>query len=190
MKKKVVAITASSFVLAALPVVGVFAADVTTATDTINVTVSPSCTLGVTEGKAVTGTVANGTTKEDLAGSTFSISCNDASGWHLTAVGAGTNKEDDVAALATAGGAQSISTSATISAETSSWGFKLAGTGVEKTYQSFAAVPKTATTVAKGTTTVAANEITTTYGVGISASQAAGTYSGKVTYVLAKGAGE
>lgn len=190
MNKKVITAVVSSTALAALPVAGVFAADVTTATDTINVTVNASCTLGITEGKAVTGTVANGTKKEDLAGSTFSISCNNASGWHLTAVGAGTNKEDDVAALATAGGAQSISTSATISTETSSWGFKLAGTGVEKTYQSFAAVPKTATTVAKGTTPTAANEITATYGVGISATQAAGTYSGKVTYVLAQGAGE
>ena len=43
---KKLAIIASSAALAALPVVGVFAADTTTVSDTVKITIDETCTLG------------------------------------------------------------------------------------------------------------------------------------------------
>ena len=187
MSKKALAIATSSLVLAALPVVGVFAVDTTTVTDNISITVPKTCTLGVAEGKTVTGEISNGNTNLTLGGSELSITCNDGTGWNLTAEGAGSGSDK----TQLINGEFNIPTPASTPATTSSsWAFKLNGTGVQETYQSWAAVPATATTVAKGESAVSGNSITITYGVGIDADQEAGTYKGAVKYVLAKTAGE
>ena len=187
MNKRVLAVTASAFALAAMPVVGVFAVDTGTVTDNITITVPETCTLGEVSTKEVTDTVSNGTTKDSLAGNVLSITCNDGTGWHLTAEGAGSG--DDKTQLTT--GTYTIDTAASAPSESSSsWAFKLNGTGTVADYQKWAAVPSSATTVAKGTTAVSGNGITITYGVGIDADQEAGTYKGAVKYVLAKTAGE
>ena len=88
---KKLAIIASSAALAAMPVVGVFAADTTTSTDTITVTVNPTCTFatGGDLDKSVSATLSAGEASGDLEGSTFKVNCNDAKGWELKAVGAG-----------------------------------------------------------------------------------------------------
>ena len=190
MNKRVLAVTASAFALAAMPVVGVFAkeGDVTTLEDTINITVDASCTLGTAAGKTINETVSNGTTKDNIAGSKFTITCNDGTGWHVSAKGSGTN--GTATQLATTGGAYTIDTNASFSSSVSGWAFKVAGTGAEETYQNFAAIPGEDATIAKGTSPVVEQDLTVTYGVGIDADQQAGTYEGKVTYTLAQGPGE
>ena len=168
MSKKALAIATSSLVLAAMPVVGVFAVDTTEVTDNITVTVPETCTLGEVSTKEVSAEISNGNTNTSMAGNTLSITCNDGTGWHLTAEGAGSGADKT----------QLINGEFNIP------------TGVQETYQGWAAVPATATTVAKGESAVSENSITITYGVGIDADQEAGTYKGAVKYVLAKTAGD
>ena len=193
MNKRVLAVTASAFALAAMPVVGTFAkeGDVTTISDEIEITIDPSCTLGTANGQKVTKNIANGTKDEALSGSKFSVTCNDGTGWNITAVGAGA--ESHTTDLLSKEGDYTIPTSATIGTDASGWGFKLTGSteasDVEETYQSFAAVPSSATKVAGGSAPVDSHEISVTYGVGVDAEQQAGTYTGKVTYVLSNGPG-
>ena len=101
MKKSIIAAGAASVALAAMPIVGVFAADGTlTQTDTVVVTVSSACSLA-TSGDSVTpdastytATIANGGYNTAIAGSTFTITCNDTGGWKLNAIGAGTANGD------------------------------------------------------------------------------------------------
>ena len=185
---KKLAILGASAVLAAMPVVGVFAADTTTVTDTIDITVDASCTLGITEGAKATKNVANGSKTEDLSGSSFSITCNDGSGWNVTAQAKA--KNEGTAGSLTAVGGESIASNASFSETQSGWAFKLTGAHAEETYQKWAVVPSTATVVAKSSNTTSEDSLAVTYGVGIDATQAAGTYSGEVTYVLATGTGE
>ena len=189
MNKRVLAIAASAATLAAMPVVGVFAkdGDVQNVVDTINVTVEPSCTLGAEATKTASATVSNGTTKEDIAGSVFSITCNDGSGWHVTAQGTGEESHETQLWSSTA--SKGIATSSTISNATSGWAFKFVGTGVTEGYTDFKEIPSEATKIASGSSAVSGQSLSVTYGVGIDATQPSGTYSGKVTYVLATGAG-
>ena len=187
MNKKVLAIAASAVTFAALPVAGVFAADTTTVTDTIDVTVDPSCTLGITEGAKVTKNVSNGTKTEDLSGSAFSISCNDGTGWNVTAVAKAKNSGTAGNLTSTTGA--TIATNKAFSDSVSGWAFKLTGGKAVETYQAWANVPTVETVVAKDSSTASAESLSVTYGVGINATQAAGTYSGEVTYTLATGPG-
>ena len=181
---KKLAIVGASALLAALPVVGVFAADTTTVTDSVTITIDETCTLGTDlSGATVNKTMTNGSKEESLEGSKFSISCNDAGGWKLEAVGAseGTSKT----AMKGAKGTNSIPTGTSIDGSTSAWAFKAAGTGVETTYsESFASIPDTATKIAGGESPVSENSVDITYGVSVSNEQAADTYTGKVTYTL------
>ena len=184
---KKLAILGASAVLAAMPVVGVFAVDTTTVTDNISISVPKTCTLGVAEGKTVTGEISNGNTNLTLGGSELSITCNDGTGWNLTAEGAGSGSDKTQLINGEFNIPTVVSEPATTS---SSWAFKLNGTGVQETYQDWAAVPASAQVVAKDTKAVDKNKVTVTYGVGIDADQEAGTYTGAVKFVLAQGAGE
>ena len=71
---------------AAFPVVGVFAASGTTVTDTVQVTIEDSCTITTTNASnTYSATMTNNQLKSDLGSTSMTITCNDASGWHLTA---------------------------------------------------------------------------------------------------------
>ncbi len=199
--------------MAALPFAGVFAANADgtlTQTDTVIVTVDSACSIETTAGTGgtldydttdptqvvgatYTATIANGQENTAIEGSTFTVTCNDTGGWDLNAVGAGeatghvnymkasTNKTTDD--IATADGTPSGS------ASTSSWAFSLAAGGdnaptITTGYTGFKAVPATSQKVATGTSTYGDSTVTATYGVGISETQSAGTYTGKVQYTL------
>ena len=183
---KKLAIIASSAALAAMPVVGVFAADTTTSTDTITVTVNPTCTFatGGDLDKSVSATLSAGEASDDLAGSTFKINCNDAGGWKLNAIadGEGTTKSD----LKGATGDNKIATGTTFSGATSAWGMKIGGTGgeVQDGFTTYKAVPTAETKVVQNTSASDEAEITTSYKVYVSGDQAADTYTGKVKYTL------
>ena len=94
MKKALIA-GAASAVLAAMPVVGVFAtpADVQKVTDTINLTVTKTCKMQaeaaaktIELGSGAAGSTLDGESESDgEAGSTITITCNGSSGWNLNA---------------------------------------------------------------------------------------------------------
>lgn len=183
----------------------VFAADGDlTQTDTVIVTVDSACSLA-TSGSSITpdpstytATIENGQANTAITGSTFTITCNDTGGWDLNAIGAGTatgsvakmdaSTNVDADDIATADG--------TPTGAASTWAFKVAKGGTDQGnitittgYDGFKAVPTASTKIATGTSTAGNSTITATYGVGISATQSAGDYTGKVQYTLAHPAG-
>lgn len=176
----------SAAALAAMPLLGVNAAT-NTQTDTVSVNVVAACSMtvsGSNVGQA--GDLQPGSKKEDIVGSTMNISCNNAAGWKLTAVGG----DGKTASTTMTGTGTPIPTGTAIDGSTSNWAFKVAGStnvtiGADYTGGTFKAIPGEAKQIAGATKTVSGETVTITYGVSISKLQAAGTYTGKVTYTLA-----
>ena len=194
MKKLVIA--ASSVALAAMPVVGVFAADKDlTQTDTVIVTVDTACSLA-TSGSSLDPastyrtTIANGQADTNITGSTFTVTCNDDGGWEMYAYGSGTSTDQSQMTASTSAD-DNISTGTTLDGSVSDWAFKVAGANgatIQGSYGNFSLIPNGETNkvkIAKGTTTTTTATVSATYGVGISSTQEAGTYTGKVSYLLA-----
>ena len=180
--KKLVTLGASAIV-AALPVAGVFAATGTTVTDTVQVTINSACTIESSQAaNTYSATMTNGQLKSNFGSTTMSISCNDAAGWHVTAVGSGADATNKTAMNATGAGTD-IATGTATSGATSNWAMKVTG-GTATGFTTFSAVPSSATDVAKSTVATSQSEIVTTYQVFISATQQADTYTGQVTYTL------
>ena len=192
MKKSLIATGAASLALAAMPVFGAFA-DVT---DTVILTIQSSCTVGqntATTGAGKTITESNAVNSQlytydvdGSAGGTLKVTCNDASGWNVKAVGSSTGSDKTVM-VPTASGTPIITDTAT-SGATSNWMFKVAGTGTVSGYQSWSKIPATATKVATSNAAASENAINTGYQVWVSATQQADTYTGSVTYTVAQGA--
>ena len=182
--KKSLSVGIATLALATMPAFSAFANEV----DTVNVTVSPSCTLarqayssgGVTNNtshkngtdgtwsttsgeNSLSTTRSNGTVTTALGTSQFKVVCNNAAGYKVT-----------VATTALTTGSLSIPANTTYSASISGWSpltgtTKIANGG----------------TVQTESTTTAGSTFEVGYGVGISTTQAAGTYSGTATYTLA-----
>lgn len=214
---KKLAIVASSVALAAMPVVGVFATDTRTVTDTLDVTVNDTCTM---TNNYVAGSTGNawGTKTTDETGTyfadantwtatlnnsdaktspvhTLAITCNKTSGWTL--------KAKNAAALSTSYGG--TATEDTIGYSTSAQ----AGTegyyvGIAKTAGSDAdaelnnvsngkmsdqseAIGAGGTIFSKEGSTATAS-LDITYTVATSATTEAGNYTGDVVYTLAPAA--
>ena len=192
MKKSLIVTGVAAVALAAMPALGAFA-DVT---DTVTITINGACSVGGTTattgaGVSLSETMTNGSTKvwdaDGTTGGKLVVSCNDASGWNVKAVGASTGSSNT--AMTPTGSGTPIATGTATSGATSNWAFKVSGTGAVAAYTSFAAVPGTATKVAGGSGAVSENEIYTGYQVYVSATQQADTYTGKVTYTVATGVG-
>lgn len=198
---KKLAIAGASLALAAMPVLGAMADSVV---DTVQVTINSACTLedtsggtGTTSARTYSTTLQNGGTKTWAAGQTgengggvITVSCNNASGWHMTAVGSSelVNGNDSVTKMAPdASGKNPIATSATDTAD-SYWAFQVTGSSSESAYNSFTAIPSTATKVAGTSGAVSGEVVNVGYKVHVSTTQQAGTYTGKVTYTVNTGA--
>lgn len=181
MKKSIIAAGAASAVLAAMPVLGVFA-DTMTITDTIQVTVSSSCTMATADGSSTTVagatytgsgapgdlvTVATGTGVDPTS---IDIQCNANNGYTLTPT---------FSALSNGTAAHNIAygTGATEAA---------AGSKTWTAYYSLNGAAATAfgTSAISGGATMTDN-YTFSYKVGLSNDQATGTYQGTAQYVLA-----
>jgi len=196
---KKLAIAGAAVALAAMPMVGAFA-DVT---DTVILTIQSSCTVGqstATTGAGKTMTEANAQNShlytfdaDGTAGGTIKVTCNDASGWHIKAVGAGTGS--DITAMAPQTNTNPDIDTGTDTSGDSQWAFKVAaasgqqGVTIASPYNAFAEVPATATKVASGTAPISEGAINTGYQVWVSATQPADTYTGKVLYTVATGVG-
>ena len=204
MKKSLIAVGATSLALAAMPILGTFA-DVT---DTVTVTISSSCGVASdTESTPGTGaelsaTMVNGDVHEwpaaakespatGSAGGDLYITCNDASGWNVTAQGYGNNTAGNTSMVPTGSGTP-IATGTALDGTVSDWAYMIAddGTGATVSTNDYTAVPSAATRVAyKSGTPVSEGHIYTGYKVGISPTQQADTYTGKVKYVVSAGVG-
>ena len=218
MKKSIIATSAASLALAAMPVVGVFAGT-STVTDEIEVTIAKECAItsnttdatdGIGHGTATenkySAIMQNGETtvlggsagtgSETAGSSVISVVCNDsattgtATSWKLEAIGGdGTTVSTVLAGQGTGSDtATNIATSTTFSGDDSAWAMQVVGDGVtiQDGFDSanFHVVPGQTTLVASGNGS-AAGAFTMSYKVYISETQAADTYTGQVTYILA-----
>ncbi len=179
------------------------------ATATASVTVESTCSMTATVTSEHTATMVNGTYSgteypNGIGSTTIQTFCNDRNGYSILAVGYTNNEEGNTVMK---GGATLTSsddivtgtaTSGTSGSDVSNWAMKVspvAGTyapTIQNGFDSFSAVPSTYTAVARfdGPTDSASgsthlgSSITTTYAAYISNTQAPGTYTGQVRYVL------
>ena len=193
MKKSLIVTGVAAVALAAMPALGAFA-DVT---DTVTITINGACSVGGTTattgaGVSLSETMTNGSTKvwdaDGTTGGKLVVSCNDASGWNVKAVGASTGSSNT--AMTPTGSGTPIATGTATSGATSNWAFKVGGSPyVLDGYGSFTEIPGTATKVVTSYGDVSSDEVIYTgYRVWVSATQEADTYTGRVTYTVAQGA--
>lgn len=198
MKKTIVAGVAASAVLAAMPVLGVFAEDITTQTDTVVVTIDPTCTFktengishangngtagpGTWSGQTLSGKLTAGTSTDDYGSTSMTVVCNNSDGWEVTA---------KTTALSGATSGKSIAWNAAHSDSVSgvSWSVSQAadnGLAIPEGKQGSADGASVAKLENK-TTGNAGKTFKVTYGVGIADGQDADTYTGSILYTLAE----
>lgn len=168
MKKTLIA-GAASLALAAMPVVGVFAADPEPVVDNITITVSETCTLTRTSGNGnYTATMSTNALNASVGSSTFKAVCNNASGFSVGAV-----------PTALSGTGEAITYSATTpTAGSGTWTATKTEVAGNIAASSGVLMSTNSTTSAEGLTE------TVTYQVSTRANQAKGDYSGTMTYTL------
>ena len=202
MKKTLIAGAAATVAMAAMPMAGVFAVDFT---DQIIVRINDTCALtrdtannghtdgsgtgagvwGAVEGIAETGNdtlfgvVANGVQVQNFGSSKFHVECNNLGGWRVTA---------NPSSLSAATSGNPAISNGVITGSDSAWSYT--PSKGEDTDNTFTVGSVNAATVAKQTvaTTTAGKDFTIQYGVRISETQPADTYTGTIEYTFAKGA--
>ena len=197
MKKSIIAASAASLAVAALPVVGVFAATPNSFTDTLTVTVQGGCTLENSTATAVgvydnndrdfsatisAGTVgylnasSDGATPGTSEGS-ISVKCNDTSAGKTWTVSADVTNLTD--------GTNTIAGGIATSGATSAWAIKSNATNVAAAndpFASYAAAADTAAFLSAAANQAAATTFNPSYRVYVSPNQPAGEYEGSVVY--------
>ncbi len=182
--KKVLTLGAASLAVAAMPVVGVFAADTTTQTDTLSVTIDQACTISSathtdgsgtwssTSGDAtLSATMIAGNYNTAFGQTSLNIFCNDTDGWTVSVV---------TPDLASGSDTIPFSGTAITGATTSGYSLTASGTGAN------GVLAKSGDTIATNSseTKNAGDTFTVTYGIAVADGQAAGTYTGNVVYTL------
>lgn len=186
--KKIIAIGASTVALAALPAMAAFAT-VDPVQDTINITINPSCTLtraaystggtgtdsshkngtgtgaGSWSADTLSAIMSSGTVNENLGSSQFRVVCNKFGSYSVTVA---------TTSLAVSGGSQTpIPNNTTYSASVSGW---------SPIYDTTKKI--NGDTIKSYSASTEGDTFEVTYGAGISATQATGTYTGTATYSL------
>ena len=184
--KKVLIAGAASVALAAMPVLGVFAVDDQDVTDTIQVTVSPSCTFSQGGGDAtysVTGTNASGAVNPVNNSSnvhTFTVFCNNNAGYKVSATATALNQTPSISA--------NFAYVATLpsSGTTGAWHATIASEATGVTAAQLPAGGAATDIITKATASGAnGEEFTATYTAYIGTETPSGTYSGTIAYTLA-----
>ena len=150
-----------------------------------SVKVAASCTLTTSGGGNYSATVPNGTSAE-ISGSTLSVSCNDAGGFALYAVGYSND---------TVGNNNMIGSNVNIATNTSGndsyWAMKINPTTgntptIENSFNNYHIVPDSHTKIASYASSTGSGSLSVdaTYKANISSTQLAGNYLGKVKYTL------
>ena len=183
---KKLAIVASSVALAAMPVVGVFAADDTGVTDTIQVTVSPSCTFsqgGDDATYSATGTNTSGVVQPKNNNTnvhTFTVFCNNNTGYKVSATATALNQSPAITAnFAYAATLPSTGTTGAWHAEIATEDTGLTATQLPASGAATDIITKAGASDADG------EDFTATYTAYIGTATPAGTYSGTIAYTLA-----
>ena len=152
-------------------------------TATAAVKIPAACTFS--GGGTYTATIPNGTSAE-IAGSTLTVTCNDAGGFAIYAIG---NSGDEYGNNNMIGNSTNIATGT--SGTDSYWAMKITPTTgntptIENSFNSFHTVPSTQTKVASylSSTGSGSLSVNATYKANISNTQLAGTYIGKVKYTM------
>lgn len=196
---KKLAIAGASLALAAMPVVGVFAADDVDVMDTIKVTVSPSCTFRASgtgtldatyTATGVNGETVNPSTSGDSGTNvhTFNVFCNNNKGYTVSATAQDLANIDnaspaitdvftykaDLSGLTTASGWHAQFTNVTSGVTATQLPDSNQGTSTG-----------TIITRANSTTATAGDSWTATYTAKIGSETKAGNYQGTITYNLA-----
>lgn len=182
----------------------------TNSIDSINLTLHTSCTISATEVTPHTAVLeGSGLHRENIGTTKVGVFCNDNNGYNIYAIGHSNNIDGNTDLVGSGLSSNySINTGVYSSGDTvSSWGMKLtAGTGtgaggeaitppnIVNGYNNYSAVPNVYTLVASrpsGTNMnkdadidVTGSYFTTTYDIYASSIQPAGTYNGKVKYIL------
>ncbi len=186
MKKSLIAAGAASVALAAMPVLGVFADDDTSVTDTIQVTVSPSCTFsqgGTDDTYSATGTNASGVVAPVSGGSAvhnFTVFCNNNTGYKVSATATALNQSPSITA--------NFAYVATLpsTGTTGAWHATVATEATGVTAAQLPAGGAATDIITKaGASDADGEDFTVTYSAYIGTETPAGTYSGTIEYTLA-----
>lgn len=175
MKKTLIA-GAASFALAAMPVIGVFAANPEAVVDTLTVTVNESCTFERTSGEASkTKSMQSNQLDAEFLENTFTANCNNGKGYSINAV------FTNLAHTGNAGTAIQYSAT-TPTAGSGTW---TASTGPSSN------IPASNGTLANTSSQdpSGGSTYTVTYKVSTHNPQESGTYTGTATYTLVQKTG-
>ena len=171
MKKTLIA-GAASFALAAMPVIGVFAANPDPVVDTLTVTVNESCTFALKTGSAnITKAMEAGALDVAFGTNVFESKCNNGKGYSIGAV------FTDLAHTGNAGDAIQYSAT-TPTAGSGTWTATVGADNIAATNGVLANT--SAQDPAAGST------YTVVYKVSLHNDQAQGTYRGTATYTLSQ----
>ena len=176
MKKSIVA-GAASLVLAAMPVVGVFAADPAAVEDTLTVTVNEACTFEHNTGSTgeFTHSMSANAIDDKFGSSTFKAACNNGKGYDINASFASLVNTNNPSVSAIAYSAT------TPTAGSGTWTATVDSSNIAETKGKVAT--RTSQDPAGGST------YTVSYTVSTHEDQAQGTYTGKATYTLVQKTG-
>ena len=175
------------------------AADNDTVVDKIKITVPVSCNLTGVGMNTHNATINNGTYASDIGTTTIKAFCNDKDGFAIYAIGYTDNEDHkNVLTNPTLGSSNDIVTG-TATTGNSQWAMKLTAQSnptptypltIQNNYDNYHTVPSNYELVAKRTSatdigsSAEGSTLTSTYQVYISPTQAAGTYTGQVKYVM------
>ena len=170
-------------------------AETTTANATV--TVGKACTMTATLDSPHSAMVDPGQYLSEIGQTTFKVICNDAGGYAIYAVGNSNNEYGNNKLVASVAGALNsdydIVTGTATSGNTSNWAMKVnAVTGtyaptIQNNFGSYHEVPATYTKVAQynsNTDISTGSSITSTYAAFIRSIQPAGSYTGRVRYIM------
>ena len=179
-----------------------------TAVSNVSISVPVACELNADVEEAHNATINPGTYEDEIGTTTFTVFCNDNSGFSIYAIGYSNDEYGNNKLLATIGGTLNptydiitgTGTNVTTSGGVSNWAMKInkvTGTyaptitgetgGDTEDFTDYHAVPDIYTKVATLTSNTDAtigSKLQSTYAAYISGTQPAGTYNGKVKYTL------
>ena len=188
-------------------------AEISSGTDNIQLVLSTSCTVNAVVTSEHTVSLNGGQLDNNVGNTKLSAYCNDNNGYSIYAVGSSNNMDGNTDLINAVNESYNIHTGVyddTVQTNPSSWAMKLTagvGTGIDPTtggsvpttpptiingFGNYSTIPNVYTQVAKRTsgtsmtadTSVSGSYLNTTYQIYANSAQPAGTYNGKVKYVI------
>ena len=174
--------------------------------DNLAISVPSSCTLFSSVDEAHSASIINGTYESEIGKTTLTTFCNDRNGYSVYAIGYSLNSEGNNKLVSNINSNYDIVSGTATNGNTSNWAMKLTGVTtitdnnsnttvnantpptITPSFTNYTTVPTEWTkvaTIASGTTDMLQGSgFTTTYATYISPTQAAGSYTGQVKYLL------